>query len=207
MQIDDYRLILEEVGKISKLNLEEIDKRKLFSEILQSLLVCTGSEYGFIGEKLISESGVPYLKTHAITNIAWNDDTREFFKKYGETGLEFYNLDTLFGATLISGRTVISNDPSNDNRSGGLPEGHPELRAYAGIPLYVNSEFIGMVGLANRKEGYDEILLSIIEPLFNQCASLIKAHKLTVENSKYETIFSNLRQKLDYEIIKIRKLL
>jgi len=41
----------------------------------------------------------------------------------------------LFGYTLKTGETVISNDPSNDTKRGGLPKGHPPLRHYLGLPL------------------------------------------------------------------------
>ena len=46
---------------------------ELFDRLLADILVHTQSEYGFIGEVLYDEKGEPYLQTHAITNISWND--------------------------------------------------------------------------------------------------------------------------------------
>jgi GAF domain-containing protein len=51
---------------------------------------------------------------------------------------------------------VISNDPQNDPRSGGLPHGHPPMKNYIGIPFFKNDEIMGMLGLANRPGGYTE---------------------------------------------------
>lgn len=50
-----------------------------FDDLLKILLSITESEYGFIGEVFNKADGVPYLKTHAITNIAWNEETRALF--------------------------------------------------------------------------------------------------------------------------------
>ena len=100
-------------------------KREIFDSLLEKLLDITDSEYGFIGEIRQGEDHTPYLKTFAITNIAWNHETRKFYKENVRNGLEFYNLDTLFGITIRTGEVVISNNPAEDPRSGGLPRGHP----------------------------------------------------------------------------------
>jgi hypothetical protein len=64
----------------------------IFNDLLNDLLRITGSEYGFIGEALRKEDGTLYLKTRAITNISWNDETRKFYEENAPMGLEFYNL-------------------------------------------------------------------------------------------------------------------
>ena len=104
----------------------------LFDGLLSALLDLTQSEYGFIGEVLVGSNGDPYLKTHAITNIAWNDYTRKYFEENAPNGLEFENLQTLFGAVLTSQQPVVANSPSRDPRRGGLPEGHPPLDCFLG---------------------------------------------------------------------------
>ena len=98
------------------------------------ILELTGCEYGFVGEVLTDEDGAPYLKTHAVTDIAWNDETRAWYEQYKDEGLEFDNPDTLFGRTLTSGQALLSNDPQNDPRRGTLPGGHPPLDCYLGLP-------------------------------------------------------------------------
>ena len=110
-------------------------RREIFDSLLEKLLDITDSEYGFIGEILHKDDHTPYLKTYAITNIAWNHDTRKLYKENVRNGLEFHNLDTLFGITIRTGEVVISNNPGDDPRSGGLPKGHPSLDAYLGLPL------------------------------------------------------------------------
>ncbi|MEK9871608.1 MAG: GAF domain-containing protein, partial [Gammaproteobacteria bacterium] len=88
---------------------------------------------------------LPYLKTHAITDIAWSDETRAFYNDNVDSGLEFTNLETLFGAALKSGELVIANNPREDTRAGGIPDGHPSLDAFLGLPIYHGDTMMGLV--------------------------------------------------------------
>ena len=147
--------------------------RTVFDGMLEALLRLTDSEYGFIGEVFHDEDGSPYLKSHAITNIAWNEQTQQLYDENVEQGLEFRNLNTLFGSVMTSGTVVIANEPAKDRRSGGVPEGHPPLSAFLGLPFYHRDTLIGMVGIANREEGYDEELAEALQPFLTTCSNII----------------------------------
>jgi PAS domain S-box-containing protein len=166
---------------ISKAQLEFIagmDARTLFEGMLGNLLELTQSQYGFIGEVFHDESGAPYLKAHAITNISWNEETRNFYDANVEKGFEFHNLKTLFGAVMVTAKPVIANDPATDPRRGGLPKGHPPLKAFLGLPFFAGKEMIGMVGLANRPGGYSHELVNSLELVMGTCANIIKAYRI-----------------------------
>ena len=126
---------LETVTRIQQSVIANEPAASVFDRFLAAILELTESEYGFIGEILRTPDGDPFLKTHAITNIAWNEATHEFYDENAPDGLEFLNLETLFGHTLRTGERVLTNTPSSHPRSGGIPEGHPDLNAYLGIPL------------------------------------------------------------------------
>jgi len=134
------------------------------NELLNTLLAITGSEYGFTGEVFYDENGTPYLKTHAMTNIAWNDETQKLYDEFSQKGFEFTGLDTLFGHVLSSKQSVVSNNPEADPRAGGLPHGHPAMHSFLGVPIFYGNELVGMYGIANRKTGYDEKLLTFLQP-------------------------------------------
>jgi signal transduction histidine kinase len=165
---------------ISNLQAEYIADRGpyyVFGRALEALLKISGSVYGFIGEILQNEDGNNYLKTHAITNIAWNDETRDFYKQNAPAGLEFSNLQSLFGRTVETAEVVIANDPMNDPRRCGLPSGHPPLNHYLGVPLTIGGDFVGMAGLANREGGYSEDMIEQLAPLLNTLSMLILAYR------------------------------
>ncbi|MGB0678348.1 MAG: PAS domain S-box protein, partial [Polyangiales bacterium] len=163
--------------------------KAIFARLLSELLSLTGSEYGFIGEVRHSEDGAPYLKTYAISNIAWDDATRKFYDDNAPQGLEFRNLDTLFGAAIVSGKPVIANDPKRDPRSGGLPKGHPSLDAFFGLPLYSGETMVGVVGVANRPQGYDEALLEFLRPFSATIAQVIVRTRNAVDLDVHRRFF------------------
>jgi len=144
-----------------------------FNTLLEQLLELTHSEYGFIGEVLQDEAGRPYLKSHALTNIAWDEQTRRFYDDNAMQGLEFRNLNTLFGHVMTTSRPVIANDAPNDPRSGGLPPGHPPLHAFLGLPIHSGPKLIGMLGIANRPGGYQEDLMDYLSLFLSTCSNLI----------------------------------
>jgi diguanylate cyclase (GGDEF)-like protein/PAS domain S-box-containing protein len=193
---DSNTRIMRSVNRaLSNVINEGLTTREVFNAALEDLLDVTESEYGFIGE-ILHDENVPYLKTHAITNIAWSRETREFYRKNVRAGLEFRNLDSLFGVTIRSGQMVIANEPSNDSRRGGLPKGHPSLDRYLGMPIYSGSKLLGMAGVANREEGYDEDLVDQVRPLVSAMGTLIAAHQNTESRIRAEEELFRARQQL-----------
>lgn len=167
------------------------DARTVFDGMLEALLNLTASEYGFIGEVFHDDDGSPFLKTHAITNIAWNEETQQLYDENIEQGLEFRNLNTLFGSVITTGSVVIANDPANDRRRGGVPKGHPPLNTFLGLPFYHRDTLIGMVGIANREEGYEQDLADALQPFLTTCTNIILGLRA---RSSQETIERTLRE-------------
>lgn len=151
------------------------DPARVFGSLLDLTLGLTGSEYGFIGEVFERPGGGRYLKTHAITDISWDDSSRAFYAEHAPEGLEFTNLETLFGAVLRTGEPVFANDPAHDPRRGGLPPGHPPLRAFMGLPIHIGGEFAGMVGVANCPDGYGPEVAGSLRPLIATCGTILEA--------------------------------
>ncbi|MDH5517125.1 MAG: PAS domain-containing protein [Gammaproteobacteria bacterium] len=152
------------------------DHKKSAEILLDGLLSFTNSEYGFIGE-IKYRNNQPYLKTDAITDISWNLETQTLYEKWREKGFEFTNMNTLFGHVITTSKLVISNDPASDPRARGLPEGHPEMNCFLGIPVYYADDLIGMYALANRPQGYDQPLIDSLRLFTATYASIIQAKK------------------------------
>ncbi len=153
------------------------DHQEAFELLLAGLLDLAESAYGFMGEVLYTDDGAPYLCVHAISNVARDEQTRAFFEDHAPTGLEFFNLDTLIGAALTTGRPVLANDPARDERRGGLPPGHPALASFLGLPLFAGKRLVGMAGIANRPGGYDQALVDSLAAYMNTCATLIEEYR------------------------------
>lgn len=200
---DENRAKLRLLEVINEFQANFIDRDDLeagFKKLTRRVLELTHSEYGFISELRQSPTGDPYLHILAYAHISNDPSVQKFFDEQGRGGLEFFNLNTLFGSVVTSGEMVIANQPATDSRSGGLPEGHPELRAFAGLPLYQGQEFLGVLCLANRPEGYSEDLAETLQPLLNACGHIllimkhIKKRKEAEARLKKQTNYLRLLQ-------------
>lgn len=169
------QMYLSNIATVQEMYINGESQDQIFDRILRFLLDYTGSQYGFIGGVYYDTENTPYLKTYAITNIAWNDETRLFYDENAPDGLEFRNLDTLFGHTLKTGEVVIANDPVNDPRAGGLPKGHPDMSSYMGLPIVGKEGLIAMYGMANREGGYNEDLVKDLNAITSVMTSIIES--------------------------------
>ncbi|PYG01338.1 PAS domain S-box-containing protein [Thioalkalivibrio sp. ALE21] len=142
--------------------------------LLDTLLQVTDSHYGFMGETEWHD-GQPCLKIHAITNLAWSDASERLYQELLSGDMRLCGANSLIGRVMHEGRMLISDDVMTDPRAGGLPEGHPELGPYLGMPLYHGDELVGMFGIADRPGGYDQELADFLAPFSATYAILIRA--------------------------------
>lgn len=117
--LDRQHRMLDAVRQAQAAYIEADDKRQAFEGLLKAFLSVTNSAYGFVGEVLYDPQGQPYLKSHAITDISWDEASRRVFAEQMDSGMEFRNLKTLFGHALLTGETVLTNHPETDARRGG----------------------------------------------------------------------------------------
>jgi PAS domain S-box-containing protein len=155
----------------------EAARKALFDGLLEDLLGLTQSEYGFIGEVLSANDGSLFVKSHAITNLAWDKDTRELYDKYSAIGMEFRNLKPLSDEALLTGKPVICN--TSQSCKWGYDNGQGKLPLYTSLclPVYSGERLVGMIGIANRSEGYDEALVEFLQPLLSTCGNIIQANR------------------------------
>jgi PAS domain S-box-containing protein len=167
--------LLQALTEVQTEFIQGAESPRLFNKLLAVLLELTGSEYGFIGEVVYPPEGSLFLRSRAITNIAWTPELREFLaSRLAAGGLEFRNLKNLFGEVLTRGVVVMSNHPETDPRRGGLPEGHPPLLSFLGLPFHAGGKLVGMVGVANRRGGYNTAIIDFLQPLLATCCALLQ---------------------------------
>ena len=145
--------------------------------LLEGLLELTNSEYGFTGEVHHDDDGKPYLLTHTFSNIGQDEETQSFLDTNAAQFTEIRNLSTLFGDAITNQTVVLSNDPLNDKRSGGIPNGHPGLDCFLGVPIYYGDNMVGMYGIANRAGGYNEELVEFLRPFNTTYGVIIHAQR------------------------------
>ena len=154
-----------------------------WAEVLEGFLALTDSEYGFIGE-IHSDASGPFLKTTAITDISWDEETRRLYEEAEASGMVFRNTNTLFGRVLVERKTLVSNNVATDNRAGGRPKGHPPLRCFLGLACGDNVS--AMVGLANRPGGYSAELIEDLEAIGAFIDSIVRHSQASADRDVVE---------------------
>lgn len=167
-----------------------------FELMLNDLLALTGSQFGFIGEVLHRGDGTPFLRIGAITNIAWSPETQALYQEVERRGMIFDRLDNILGLPMATGEVIVSDAVASDSRAKGLPEGHPPITAYIGIPVFSGDRQIGLIGLANRLGGYTARLAEELEPLTQTVGNLIERKRLYREKREHQ---KNLEQAANYD--------
>jgi len=170
---DWLRAVLGVQAELQELFIRHGADRTWWDAALRKIIGLTGSAFGFLGRIEHDSDGTPFLHTLAITDIAWNEWSRQVFDDFASDGLEFRNLQSLFGVTVATGEVVISDSPATDPRRCGLPPGHPPLDAYVGLPLRDGDTAVGMVGLANAPGGYRVSLEDDLGPVLSVAAAMI----------------------------------
>ncbi len=178
--------LLNAIRKAQSLYITGEDPAEVYKLLLKTLVEITDSEYGFLDEVFSDESGGTYKKNLAISDISWDEESRRLYNQLQERDMKFEYLQNLSGLPALTGKTVISNDPSNDSRARGVPEGHPRIRSFLGMPMFFGGRLVCIAGVANRKGGYTEKIADFLEPLLSTCAGITYALRKEAEEKERE---------------------
>ncbi len=133
---------------------------------LDYCLELTQSEFAFTG--LLRETDVGIVASGEIKEsdmvmdvaaIKGFDPSPQFYELFHRMALR----SSVVGVAVRENRSYISNDVPDDPHSVGQPDGHPPIRKFLGVPLRLRDSVIGMIGVANKRDGYgsdDERLLA-----------------------------------------------
>ncbi|MEO5376418.1 MAG: PAS domain S-box protein [Magnetococcus sp. DMHC-6] len=176
------------INRIQGLFIEDSNFGKVFETLLVEILRLTNSHIGFIAAIQEGEKGQRIFKPLAINTMEWDSVNQDFFGTQRSIEFSFSKMRGLYAEPLHTGFPVIANDPSTDSRSCGLPPGHPPLNAFLGLPVKHGKKIIGILGLANRPQGYDSAITAYLEPVISACTQLMVGYENRREKLKTEEL-------------------
>jgi PAS domain S-box-containing protein len=109
----------------------------------------TGSKFGLIGE--VNESG--RFDVIALSDPGW--EACRMPKSDAVIMIKDMEVRGIWGGVLRDGRSLMVNDPASHPDRVGIPEDHPPLTSFLGVPLKREGKTTGMIALANKEGGYD----------------------------------------------------
>jgi signal transduction histidine kinase len=151
--------LLEAINRVFREELtceSEADVARVCLAVAEEL---TGSRFGFLGE--LNEQG-------RFDTIALSDPGFEACR-VPETEAVILIRDMairgIWSKPISREASVIVNDPDRDPDRVGVPDGHPPITSFLGVPLKQAERTVGLIALANREGGYDERHQADIEAL------------------------------------------
>lgn len=124
--------------------------------VLEAARELTQSAIGFVGYK-DPETG--YLVCPTMTHDVWDQCQME------EKTNVFTENKGLWGWVMEHRKPILTNNPSEDPRSSGVPKGHLPIANFLGVPARIGEELTGMIALANSENGYIQEDLQLVERL------------------------------------------
>lgn len=140
------------------------DLSEVYDLALTFCLALTASEMGFID--LLNEDRVD-MDVVAVKGFSPPDP--KFYERFKRMPVR----PSVFGVVITEGRPHISNDVEHDPLSIGQPPGHPLVRTFLGVPLTLGADLIGMIGVANKENGYGPDDQRLLATFANQVAVAI----------------------------------
>ncbi|MFJ4908689.1 GAF domain-containing protein [Streptomyces sp. NPDC093249] len=141
----------------------DLELRTTLQHLVDSATELTGARYGALG--VIDPEG-PRLT--GLFTSGMTDEQRSRIGRLpdGRTGL--------LGALVRDPRPLLLDDLTADPRSSGVPEGHPEMRSFLGVPVRVHSEVFGNLYLTEKRDGgFTEEDLALLRVLASQAGIAI----------------------------------
>jgi|GEM_PF-359029 len=173
--------LVQSISQTQDLFLNNTDYKPACNHLLKNILSLTNSRMGLIGEVCHDSLGKPSLRLLALSGEPQCPHGIALLQGIQNEGMVFKHLDNLLGAAVSQGKVVISKNVAIDSKQSGLPKGHPAMTTYMGIPVFSGKSAIGLIGLADRPEGYTEELAEELRPLSQTVGMLVERHRLHVE--------------------------
>lgn len=171
-QLQRSRKMLEAIRKVQAIFIEQSDQGQAYQSLLDVLLTQSNSDYGFIGELHENAQGL-YIQIQAIECICWNKQQRLVYQQKILQGYTLHDLDTLYGKVIATGQPLTINKPLSESQAQCLPAMQMQVDNFLGKPIFHAGKLVGMMGVANRPGGYDDITDQQLKVLQATCGNMI----------------------------------
>jgi len=147
------------LAELSSALLKDAPIDEISHKVMEYAQRLTGSRFGFVGY-IDPESG--YLVCPTMTE----DIMEECRVKNIDKGFRVYKeFRGLWGWVLKERKPLLSNNPAEDPRAVGVPEGHLPIERFLSVPALIGDSLVGQVAVANPESDYSERDMEVVERL------------------------------------------
>lgn len=179
--------LLSAINRLFAETLKSQDTEAVARTCLAAALSITDSEFGFIGE--VGPDGL--FSTYTVSETGW--DACSMPQKEATASLQNMIIRGIWGQVILREQPLIVDDPGAFPDRVGVPEGHPPLTSFLGVPLKDGRKTIGMIALANRTGGYTGEQREDLEEL---AVSLVEALRRNQAEEKVKNMYQELEKRV-----------
>jgi PAS domain S-box-containing protein len=151
--------LLEAINRVFREAIMCENEEQLSQTCLAVAEELTGSKFGFLGE--LNQDGL--FDTIAVSNPGW--DVCKILDSEATRLTKNMEIRGIDRSLLREGKSRIVNKPSSHPDRVGIPEGHPPITSFLGVPLVDAGKTFGMIGLANKESGAEPADQEAVEHL------------------------------------------
>jgi PAS domain S-box-containing protein len=181
--IDIQRLYLGDLGHYG----DEKNSKISFQHIIQHFVRLSESEFGFIERISSINFKEASTKTWEANPLLSQEDQQKFKIWQAKGGLIYF--DKLIEQVAFQNKPLLINNVQDYFKETGLSDDNSTLKSFLGIPLTSRNETVGILGVANRVGGYNELLLKWFEPLFLLTGRIVNEVNLIDSHKKIQKIY------------------
>jgi len=137
--------------------------------VLEHARRLTKSVFGYVG---YIDPGTGYLVSPTLTREIWDECNVK------DKGMVFKKFNGLWGWVLNNRKPLITNTPSDDPRSSGIPAGHLPVHRFLSAPALIGEKLIGQIALANSERDYTDHDLQSITRLASLYAIALQRKRM-----------------------------
>jgi PAS domain S-box-containing protein len=102
----------------------------------------------------------------------------------------------LYGNIINREKSFFTNYPLSHPDSIGLPHCHPLIKSFLGVPLVLDGKLVGMLGVANREDGYSFEQQAHLEAIAPSVMQALQRIRLELERTQAEKALKESEQRL-----------
>ncbi|MBN1251603.1 MAG: response regulator [Bacteroidales bacterium] len=135
---------------------------KIYSQVLDILLEITESKFGLFG--FIDDNG----------NVIIPSFTKDIWKECHINEKSSIFPHSIWGTTLW-GRAIREKKSFNSSGPFHIPIGHVQINYFIAVPILYSNETIGLIGFANKENGYSNEDQDILEDIAKYISPILNA--------------------------------
>ena len=175
LSVERQKQLLDVLHQASSRYVESLQAEEASNFLIHSLMELTDSTLSMIGEVRRDADGSPLLRLLSAGERAPCTVLRDWVGDASLAGFEFR------GTPMIT-EAIRRQQPLICNDGYQSPPGFPDIDNFIFLPIKHRGEMVGLLSIANRREGCSEALVDFLAPFTATCGVLI--HAMRMENAR-----------------------